>query len=219
MDQISLVEDYPSQIAEHLLNERIDIGLVPVAIIPQMQEHYIISDYCIGTEGEVASVSLFSDVPVSEIQKVLLDYQSRTSVGLARVLLRDFWKVQPALLDADQDYISRIAGSTAGVVIGDRAFEQRKKSRYNYDLGSAWRKMTNLPFVFAAWIANKPIDEAFLKVFNSANAYGLESIDEVVKENPYPHYDLKKYYTENISYELTADKKAGLDLFLKLLQG
>ncbi len=216
---MELTEDYPAKVAEQLLNDEIDIGLVPVAIIPRIKQHFIVSDYCIGAEGEVATVSLFSDVPIDEVKKVLLDYQSRTSVNLAKVLMRDFWKVNPEMEDADEDFQLKITGTTAAVVIGDRAFEQRKRSAYDYDLAAAWKKMTNLPFVFAAWIANKPIDAAFMNEFNQANAYGVAVIDEVVAENPYPHFDLKSYYTKNISYELTADKKEGLNLFLKLMQG
>jgi chorismate dehydratase len=219
MDQIDLVEEYPAKVAGMLLNDEVDIGLVPVAIIPKMKEHHIISDFCIGAEGEVASVALFSDVPINEVQKVLLDYQSRTSVNLAKILLRDFWKVSPEIADAGENYINEIKGTTAGVVIGDRALQQRGKSVYTYDLASSWKKMTNLPFVFAAWVANKNIDKEFMNAFNQANALGLGMLDEVVKENPYEHYDLKTYYTENISYDLSASKKEGLNLFLKLLQG
>lgn len=219
LERMELTEDYPAKVAEQLLNDEIDIGLVPVAIIPRIKQHFIVSDYCIGAEGEVATVSLFSDVPIDEVKKVLLDYQSRTSVNLAKVLMRDFWKVNPEMEDADEDFQLKITGTTAAVVIGDRAFEQRKRSAYDYDLAAAWKKMTNLPFVFAAWIANKPIDAAFMNEFNQANAYGVAVIDEVVAENPYPHFDLKSYYTKNISYELTADKKEGLNLFLKLMQG
>lgn len=218
LDKIELIEEYPSKVADMLLNDEIDIGLVPVAVIPKMKDHYIVSDYCIGAEGEVASVALFSDVPIEKVEKVLLDYQSRTSVNLAKLLMREFWKVSPLIEDASENYIADIKGTTAGVVIGDRALQQRKRSAYTYDLASAWKKMTDLPFVFAAWVANKNIDKEFMNSFNQANAYGLGMLDEVVKENPYEHYDLKTYYTKNISYELTADKKEGLNLFLKLLQ-
>lgn len=217
MNEIELVEHYPSKIAEMLLNDEIDVGLVPVAIIPKLKEHYIVSDYCIGAENEVASVSLFSDVSIEKVEKVLLDYQSRTSVNLARILLKEFWKVTPALEDTDDDFRKNITGNTAGVVIGDRAFEQRRISAYNYDLALAWKQWTNLPFVFAAWIANKSLPMEFLKSFNQANAYGLQNLDEVVAENPYDKYDLKTYYTKNISYDLTDLKKSGLNTFLSLL--
>src|SRR5439155_1001911 len=83
-------------------------------------------------------------------------------------------------------------GTTAGVVIGDRALEQRLTSPYIYDLAEAWRNFTGLPFVFAAWIANKELPESFCKLFNEANAIGLNELDKVVAENPYNTYYLNK---------------------------
>jgi chorismate dehydratase len=219
LDKIELTEEYPSKVAEMLLNDEIDVGLVPVAIIPKMKEHYIVSDYCIGAEGEVASVAIFSDVPIEEVETMLLDYQSRTSVNLAKVLMRDFWKVSPAIEDAKENYISEIKGTTAGVVIGDRALQIKGKYAYTYDLAAAWKSMTDLPFVFAAWVSNKPLDMEFINEFNQANSLGFDMLDEVVKENPFEYYDLNTYYTKNISYDLTSAKKEGLNLFLKLLQG
>jgi chorismate dehydratase len=219
LDKIELIEEYPSKVAEMLLNDEIDVGLVPVAIIPKMTEHYIVSDYCIGAEGEVASVAIFSDVPIEEVETMLLDYQSRTSVNLAKVLMRDFWKVSPAIEDAKENYISEIKGTTAGVVIGDRALQIKGKYAYTYDLAAAWKSMTDLPFVFAAWVSNKPLDMEFINEFNQANSLGFDMLDEVVKENPFEYYDLNTYYTKNISYDLTSAKKEGLNLFLKLLQG
>ncbi len=104
--------------------------------------------------------------------------------------------------NAKEDFRTAITGTTAGIVIGDRALEQRKISAYVYDLGTAWKEHTGLPFVFAAWVANKPLGRDFEDAFNRANGYGMKHIDEVVAEIEYPVYDLKKYYTENISYVL-----------------
>jgi chorismate dehydratase len=218
MDRIELVEEYPARIAARLINDEIDVGLVPVAIIPLLNEAHIITDYCIGTEGEVASVALFSEVPMEEITTVLLDYQSRTSVNLARILLKEYWKKQVALVDAKEDFRSAIKGTTSGIVIGDRALEQRTRSPYVYDLGTAWKAHTGLPFVFAAWVANKELGADFSEAFNQANGYGISHIADVVAENEYPVYDLTKYYTENISYQLTEDKRKALELFLAKLK-
>lgn len=212
--KIELITEYPARIAAMLLNDEIDVGLVPVAIIPRLKEAHIITDYCIGSEGPVASVCLFSDVPLNQVEKVLMDYQSRTSVQLAKLLLRDYWKVTPAIEDAREDFREHIKGTTAGLVIGDRAFEQRTISPYIYDLGNTWKQFTGLPFVFAAWIANKPLPEDFIGAFKQATAYGVQHIDQVIAENPYDQYDLRKYYTENISFDLTEKKREGMELFL-----
>jgi chorismate dehydratase len=216
-DRLILVEDYPANVARMLVEGSIDVGLVPVAVIPHLQEHHIISDYCIGCTGPVASVAIFSEVPIHDIQTVLLDYQSRSSVALAKVLMREYWKIHPKLTDTRSDYRSLIKGTTAGVVIGDRALEQRKKSPYIYDLGEAWIEYTGLHFVFAAWVSNKPLPEDFISEFNAANKLGLQHIDEVVAENPFPFFDLHQYYTKHISYELTPEKRKGLEKFLSFL--
>jgi chorismate dehydratase len=215
---MEIVEEYPAKIAAMLLTNEIDVGLVPVAIIPKLKEHYIISDYCIGAESAVASVCLFSEVPLDKIQKVILDYQSKTSVALARVLIENYWKLKVVFEEAKEDFRKEIKGTTAAVVIGDRAFEQRKISAYKYDLAEAWIKFTGLPFVFAAWVANKQLPGDFIKTFSEANKKGLENIDAVAAENVSPLYDLKTYYTENISYILTEDKRKGLQKFLSYLQ-
>lgn len=219
LEQMELVEDYPARIAGMLVEGTIDIGLVPVAVIPKLKEWHIVTDWCIGAEGEVASVCLFSEVPLEQVETVILDYQSRTSVNLCKVLLKHHWKISPAIEDATgEDYRDRIKGTTAAVVIGDRALEQRAVSTYIYDLAAEWKKMTGLPFVFAAWIANKKLPGAFVKAFNEANGVGLQHINEVVLENPYTYYDLFKYYTANIDYSLTGAKRDGLQMFLQMLE-
>ncbi len=218
IDEIDLIEEYPSKIAAMLVNGTIDVGLVPVAIIPELNEWHIISDYCIGAEGDVASVCLFSEVPVEKVDKVLLDYQSRTSVNLCKVLLKYHWKVTPELEDAKEDYREHIADTTAGVVIGDRALQQRNISKYIYDLADNWKAMTGLPFVFAAWIANKQLPTDFIERFNAANARGLNNLSAVISENDFDAYDLHTYYTKNISFQLTEEKRKGMNKFLEMLK-
>ncbi len=82
-----------------LLHDEIDIGLVPVSIIPQMKEYHINTRFCIGCDGPVASVCLFSEVPVQDIRTVILDYQSRTSVALAEILFEKHWKLKPVFVN------------------------------------------------------------------------------------------------------------------------
>jgi chorismate dehydratase len=219
-ERIDLVKSYPAQIAQDLLDDSIDIGLVPVAIMPLLKNPQIVSKYVIGTEGEVASVALFSQVPMDQIEKVYLDYQSRTSVSLAKILLKQHWKKEVEFLIATEGYINEISGTTAGIIIGDRALASLNRFEHIYDLGLAWKAHTGLPFVFAAWVANKPIPSEFMEAFDVANAYGLKHLDEVITLIPASEqvYDLHKYYTENISYTLTEEKKKGLESFLKLIQ-
>jgi chorismate dehydratase len=219
MAEIELVKAYPAKIAQDLIEGTIDMGLVPVAVIPLLKEAHLVSNYCIGAEGDVASVCIFSQVPMDQIQKVYLDYQSRTSVQLARILLEQFWNKEVEFIKAEEGYINQIAGSTAGVIIGDRALAARSQFSFIYDLAGAWIQHTGKPFVFATWIANKPIPAAFMEAFDKANEYGLTHLQEVIDLIPVSEqvYDLNTYYTQNISYHFTPKKKAGMKLFLESL--
>jgi chorismate dehydratase len=219
-EQIELIGDYPARVAEMLLNDEIEVGLVPVAVLPLLPEYHIVGNYCIGTEGEIASVALFSEVPMNEIRKVYLDYQSRTSVALLKYLMKEYWGINPEIVEAtSEDYRKEIKGTTAGLVIGDRAFEQRKISTFIYDLGSEWRSITGLPFVFAAWVSKKPLPDEFIRIFDKANALGLQHIDEIVAAAASDIYDLKKYYTLHLSYKLDEAKREAVKKFLILIKG
>jgi len=218
MDSIELVPDYPANIASLLIDDKIDAGLVPVAVIPRLKESYIITDYCIGAEGPVASVCLLSDVPLNQIRRVLIDYQSRTSANLVKILIKNYWKLEVELIDTQSDFRHQITGQTAGLVIGDRCLEYRHQVTYAYDLAEAWMSFTGLPFVFAAWISNKPLPADFISRFNAANKSGIDHIAEVAAANPFSHYDSLSYFSRNISYELTNEKRKGLTLFLRLLR-
>ncbi len=217
-NMIELIGAYPAKLARMLADDEIDVGLIPVAAIPQLASYHIVGNYCIGTEGEIASVCLFSEVPMQEIKKVYLDYQSRSSVALLKWLMKESWGIDPEIIESvDESFLKKIKGTTAGLVIGDRALEQRKISTFIYDLGSEWRSITGLPFVFAAWVSTRPLPEEFIRLFDEANSVGLEYIDDIVANTPFDLYDLKKYYTLHLSYQLDERKKKGMAKFLQLI--
>ena len=215
---MDLILEYPALIAQHLREDTVDIGLVPVAAIPSIPNARIVSEYGIAADGKVASVCIFSQVPIEEIDSIYLDYQSRTSIRLAQVLLKHYWKIEVPIMQAPENYIDLIEGKTAGVIIGDRALQQLNNFKYIYDLADYWKTFTGLPFIFAAWVANKDLPEAFISKFNDANKNGLVHIDDVVKENPIDYYDLQVYYRQNIKYDLNEDNMKGLALFLEYLK-
>ncbi len=215
---IELVGDYPARLAAMLKRGEIDVGLIPVATLPDIPGYHIVGNHCIGAEGEIASVALFSEAPMNEIKKVYLDYQSRSSVALLKYLMKESWGIYPEIVEAkDESYRSEINGTTAGLVIGDRAFEQRRVSTFIYDLGSEWRAITGLPFVFAAWISTQQLPQEFITAFDAANALGLQHIDEIVAAIPAGLYDMKKYYTLHLSYGLDERKVEGMKRFLDII--
>ncbi len=216
-DEMDLLIDYPANIARVLLNDEIDVGLVPVAIIPSLKEHHIIADYGIGCDGAVASVCLFSDVPLAEIETILLDYQSKTSVALLKILLKEHWNISPQLVAGTNNFEQEIGGTVAGLVIGDRALIQRHKNKFIFDLGMGWKELTGLPFVFAAWISNKPLPESFCAAFNETTRVGLDHIKEVVAQNPFDSFNLQDYYNNFIKFRIDLRMHDALTLFLNKL--
>jgi len=220
INEITLMHDVPAICAEKLEEDEADIGLVPVAALVELEGCEIISDFCIGADGDVGSVLLVSDVPVNDIRKIILDNDSRTSVMLARILAEKLWKISPQWIEAANSKDFNIGGSTAAVVIGDKSFNLKKEHQYTYDLSAEWKRLTGLPFVFACWVSNKTLEPAFLDRFNKALAFGLSNIGEVIGlyGNQYgTEFDAADYLTNKISYTLDESKKLSLSEFTRML--
>ncbi len=219
-EEIELHLDIPSDCAKKLIYNEVDLGLVPVAIIPQLKEHYIISDYCIGAQGKVNSVLLVSDVPLNEIKEVLLDYQSKTSVNLVKVLAKNLWKINPVWKDSKEGFEKNIEGNVAGVIIGDRTFNLPKKFKYQYDLAEEWQKLTGLPFTFACWVANKKLPTEFVHELNKTFQKGVSNKEDSIslgEGRGVESESLLNYLNNDIDYILDETKIKSIDLFLKYL--
>jgi len=221
IENIDLSLDIPSECARKLLNNEADIGLVPVAVIPQLIDFEIIGSTCIGAIGKVASVLLCSDVPLHEIEQIFLDFHSRTSVTLVQILSKQFWKINAHFIQAPEDFIEHIENITAGVIIGDRTFKLKKQYQYIYDLSEEWQMFTGLPFVFAAWVGRKGINTDFLLRFEEALQLGLKEKELVINEWQHFYgdsFDVAHYLNTNIQYELDEHKKKGLSMFFEHLR-
>lgn len=216
-DKIELSLNIPSVCAAELESGAADLGLIPVAAIPELSTPHIISDYCIGAVGAVKTVCLFSNTPIEDVKKVYLDYHSKTSVALTKVLLKKYWKLQPVLTPSTEGYLDTLEEATAYLAIGDKTMGLESRFRYIYDLGEIWQDWTGLPFVFAAWVSNKTLPDDFIQEFNAALKTGLEHIQELIYILPtqYFEFDLKEYFTKNISYTLDNAKRQGLERFLE----
>lgn len=217
--QIQLEQDIPIVCAKKLKNKEVEIGLVPVAILPELDSYHIITDHCIGAIGKVDSVKLFSEKPLDELTHVLLDYQSKTSVTLVQVLNKHFWKKNIQFINASEGFENQIKGTIGAVIIGDRTFGLTEHP-YQYDLAEEWQKYTELPFVFACWVSNVKLEESFIREFNNALSYGINHIDEAVLEKPNntKGFNALDYLKNKISYNLNSEKKKALELFLELMK-
>jgi chorismate dehydratase len=221
--KIILETDHPADCASKLISGKVDVGLIPVAVLPLIQDYHIISDYCIGARGNVKTVLLLSNCPFSDIRNIYLDYRSRSSVNLTKVLAKYYWKRDFNWINTSIAFdFKNIGPDEATVLIGDQCFEYENSFTFKKDLSMEWNKFTGLPFVFACWTANKVLKESFIDEFNKALRTGVENIDAVVEKfsesGTITGIDLKDYLTGNIDYTFDDDKKKGLNLFLELLK-
>ncbi|GAB2980997.1 menaquinone biosynthesis protein [Mucilaginibacter puniceus] len=215
INKIDLSLDIPADCAQKLIDNKVDIGLIPVAATLNIPEWQIVSDYCIGASGAVNSVFIFSNCEIHDIKYLQLDPESRSSNNLARVLLKNHWQVSPKSVTNAADYSTSADKYTAFVQIGDRTFGKTGNYPYVYDLAEEWQKFTGLPFVFAAWIANKTIPIEFIAEFNNSLKYGLDHRAELFAEIPArPDFDVQDYLMHKIDFELNNAKKQALFLFL-----
>ena len=222
LEKMDLSLDIPSQTAAKLIDGSVDLGLVPVAILPTLKADYqVVSDFCIGTNRTVKTVGIYSQQPLETIEYIYLDYHSRTSIQLAQLLCREHWQLHNVtFLPAEKGFEQQIKGKTAAVIIGDRAIRWRQYFKYEYDLGEAWYDYTGgLPFVFAAWVTTNPqLSEDFIRALNAAFRLGLEHIDLVAKNYQSMYLPFKfsvyTYFSKYISYHLDESKKIALQRFL-----
>ncbi len=219
INEIDLSLDPPADCAQKLIDNKADIGLIPVAAVLHLPEWHIITDYCIGAVGAVNSVFIFSNCDIKQVERLQLDPQSRSSNNLARVLIKNYWKINPELITDAADYAHSDDEHTAFVQIGDRTFGKKGNYTYVYDMAEEWEIFTGLPFMFAAWIANKPVDPQFIDRFNVALKYGLDHRLDLLRQLPVSSgFDVEDYLMHKIDFPLTDAKKQAFYLFLDYIK-
>jgi predicted solute-binding protein len=219
----------PSECADDLREGRADIGLVPIIELARQPDLSVIPGSAIVCQGPVRSILLVSKCPLVEIRSFAADTSSRTSVVLARLVLRSQGVDSPVVtpLPPDLDAMLRIAD--AALIIGDPALrldpemaDWQGQPVFVYDVGQQWVEMTGLPMVFAVWAAKERVDAAAAGVFEESKRYGLSHIDEIVQiESAARSFDpdlVREYVTSHISYDLGQRERAAVDRYLQLAQ-
>ena len=223
-DSVDLSFSIPALCAEEIENGLTEVGIVPVAEIAR-QGLEIVSDVGITCRGAVRSILLCSRKPIREIRTLAADASSRTSVQLARVILRERYGVEPAIARAQPDLKSMLADADAALLIGDPALRLHPAELHLecLDLGAEWWELTKLPMVFAAW-AGKPglaSDELWNLTRDSYN-FGREHLEEIVTSEfaarGVSQELAREYLTKYIRFEIGRAEQKGLQAFLELAQ-
>jgi len=223
------------------LNRRVAEGMLDVSVVSAVEyaheahKYLLLPDLAISCDGPVRSVMLFSRYPVSELtgRQVLVSKSSMTSVALLELLFDHVWQAQPVFVpgnaeitDIDQfdDHDARLVIGDAALVLGARQAAGASPYPYVYDLGQAWKEWTDLPFVFAVWVARRtvPVSDAL-----SVHARLIESRDwgvshravlaQQAHEATAVPLDMCNEYLSGLDYGLSYPHLAGLTEFFRRL--
>lgn len=208
------IEGTPRQLGLMARHGTVDAAPLPVVDTFQLESDFEpLGPWGIASRGPIHSVLLFTRRPFDRLSgaRILLTSDSVTSAALVRTLLDE-----AGIPDVTFETGDTVDGYDGYLAIGDRALKMQRRSPFEYctDLGEAWYRQTELPFVFARWVVRKsiaPADRERLQIDLAKallkplppeipNAAGLSSADA-------------RAYLHNIVYKLDDDCIAGLELF------
>lgn len=212
---------YPAVLARRLAQRECDLALAPVATLALRPGFELVRSICLGADGAVTSVLIVAHRPIEDLDTLLLDSHSGTSVILAQLIASHLRGGRPITVRAaDHAIMERdVQGATGTVVIGDRALELREAYPHVIDLGEAWKQWTGLPFVFAGWIAQRGVlDDALVALLERSLAHGLSCRREIAHLWASQHGGdpvfVEHYLTHHMRYRMEEPFRAGLAEFL-----
>ena len=210
----------PREAARRVAEDEADLGQVPVAGLASLGDARVVRGVAVGARGNVRSVVVLSSCPIDEVTDLLVDTSSRTSVVLARLILRSRRHGKEPRLHAcpPAEAIAGIGEKTGALVIGDPALMVEKRFAHRLDLGGAWFEHTGLPFIFAAW-GGRPgvLSEADEQLLIDAKTLGMGHrnaiADAHARETGLDAADLRSYLEDSIRYDFGDEERRGLQLF------
>jgi len=236
LSDVELSTDYPANLADRLREREIELAMMPIGSLPGFENGNIVSNVCIGSHGSVSSVLLFSRKPLETIASIALDNDSRTSVTLGQIILREFY----GNYDYKTEQLSRTTSldelsTDAFLMIGDRALACLPNKRlwpFRFDLGELWLQYTGFPFVFATWVTNDSRmagDQNIIVALEKARDMGVANFEtivrNIVKQNEAGEMifsqqvsgeRLLDYYRLNMVYTTTEKHCQGMELYFEL---
>lgn len=221
-DQFDLRFDVPAKCAELLHENRVDLGLIP-AIEYLRGDYAIVPDIAIASDGDVATVAVFTRKPITQVRTLALDLSSRTSVALTRILCAKRWGIAPTFTPAEPHLEAMLQKADAALVIGDPAFEidPAKQQVSKVDLGGEWKALTGLPFVYAMWVGRSGvISPAQVRLLQEARDRGVANLPAIAKQAGGSDASLERralvYLRDNLKFGLGEAEQAGLRRFHEL---
>ena len=207
------------EVARMLAEEECGLALMPVAAAASLGGVELVRGAGVCARGKVRSVLLCAERPIGELDEIVLDATSRTSVVLGRLVVAARGRSDVRYSSAaPADAIARVGKKTGAIVIADLALRQEGRFAHTIDLGEAWLELTGLPFVFAAWSARDGVlTDGDADALRAALERGLTERAAYAREHAARTGDdairAKAYLDESIHYRLGDEEARGLQAF------
>jgi len=212
--------DTPSVLAEKLRLGEIDVGLIPIIEYLRGTGDRIVPGICIASDGPVRTVKLYSRVHPEKITNVAVDGGSRSSVALLRIVLAERFGVTPDFHTRHADLRAMLQAHEAALLIGDPAFTD-SGAPFIWDLGQAWKELTNLPFVYAIWAMRDGVDaERVTEWLTQAMCNGVAHLDQIARDEVgtagQEMDSIRTYLRDALGFALGAREMRGAETFQRL---
>lgn len=211
--RFNLIYKTPAEGAKMFFNGESDLALIPIGGLVDRDNYEVCTDFCIGCEGTVRTVGVFSKVPTEQIDTIYLDKDSRTSVLLVKVIFEAIGKRDIQWKEGIENYFKDENPNCGFLAIGDKVFEYEPLYSYFFDLGDAWKNWFGLPFAFAVFVKKPNVDQKVIDELNLILASGIKNIPKLTLNQHTTIRDIKQYFTDNISYHLDEKKKLAMKIF------
>ena len=198
----------PSQCAEELRRGDADLGIIPSIEYQRMDGVVALPGMAIASKREVRSLLVVAKKPIDRAKRIALDTSSRSTIGLVKILAREYWGITPEFVEAAPDPGEMLREADAALIIGDPALRLSLKMEalagkspsgeqccqgdpeempvpgyetlFVYDVIHQWREMTGKPAVLAIWVGRREaVTPEVLADFMASKQFGLERAREI----------------------------------------
>lgn len=226
-----LIYSNPSSLADQLRYGELDSALIPsIEFLRGVGDGYV-PGLCISSRGPAESARLLANKPLDQIERILVDRSSRSSVAMLRLLLDQVHHVNPDFHIFRPDPASPLMGpdgqeAEASMVIGDLAMALSEWAAQTViDLDEWWQDTFHFPFVQALWVYNtisgdEKRGERLMELLEESARIGRDELplicEEVATAKGWDEMRVHEHLNRRIGYELDHATLDGLRTFRRL---
>ncbi|MBC7805700.1 MAG: menaquinone biosynthesis protein [Akkermansiaceae bacterium] len=215
---VEVIEAVPSSLARMLEAREIAAALVSSVELFRRSGFIHAPGCAVIADGAVESVRVFSRVPVEKIRNVALDTSSLTSVALTKIVLSECYGLTPRYVPCAPDLARMLEVADAALLIGDLGYRDYGPDLYTIDLGTEWKLLTGLPFVYACWVGYPDrMDTELVRQLQAAKEWGTRNLVRIA-DGEYERLEetrsrARHYLTDVMRYTLGEREESALALF------